>query len=333
MAIANPALVTAEYGQSLTTTVTLSTAGSISGWTVSAYLRAYNGGTILATGTCTATDTINGIWTVAFTATDLTQAPGAYVWSMHRTNSGYEYPIFDSSGFIIRPSDSSAYPTLTNLSEYLATSSQSTVSDSEAKYLIMMLSAAETSLQRLCNRRFCYKSGIVEYLDGSGTYTVMLDRVPVTSIASVYLDQTGYYGQGTDAFGTETLLTAGTDYVLVPDDIENSGWSHSGTLRRIGTVWPQSDYRPGGRVSRIKVPCPGCIKVTYSGGFQLIPYDIKQAVWQITTQRVQSIPKGRMMSTEAGEGYSYSAGGPDSELLALGSVQSVVQNYRRYTSM
>ena len=313
MAIVAPATPVFEYGQSGTVTVTLSTATNVADWTTAVYLRAYNGGTTLASPTATATDPANGVWEIPFTTTHLspTAGPGAYVWSFYRTNSGYEFPIVDDSGFIIRASNSSAYPTLTNLAEYTnAALGGVTPSDAEARQLIQLLATAEDWVQRYCNRRFTYVASQTIYLDGNGERDVLLPQLPVVSITSVKVDQTGYYGDGTDAF-SEDALTAGTDYVLVKDDPDNTGQSRSGILRRIGTVWPYSLRRPYELIGHHKAKCPGCIKVVATCGYQLIPYPIKAAVWALTTILVETAENGRLVMSESGEGHSVSYGGVD----------------------
>ncbi len=76
-----------------------------------------------------------------------------------------------------------------------------------------------------------------------------LPELPLRSVTSVYEDPSAYGGQGTDDFADGTLLTAGEGYFI---DLDESGISKSGILRRIGPSWS----------SKART-----IKVTYVGGY------------------------------------------------------------------
>jgi hypothetical protein len=328
MAIINPQLQIAEYGQDLVITMTIGV--DITGWTLTAYLRAYNGGTALATVTPSVVTAATGVVTITFTAAQLTQPPGYYVWEVLRTNSGYVYPVVDPSGFLIRNSSGGAYPTLTNLAELYGYINETSTSDADAKMYLGLLTAAETAVRRICGRQFTYAT-YTEYLDGNGIQAVALRETPVTSITSVNLDTSGFYGQGASAFGSTTLLTSGTDYALRMDG--QTGLSDSGLLYRLTRVWPATmnyiSYNLQPRITPVQGPCLGCIKVVYLGGYSLVPEDLKQAIFQIVQDRKQAIPQGATLSSEGFEGYSWSAGNFDNEIMKIGSVMRVLNSYRR----
>jgi hypothetical protein len=332
MAIAQPGLIVAEYGQDLTTTITLSTYTSISGWTVSDIIRAYDGGPVLATGTATPTDTGTvASWSIAWTAAMLTQEPGAYVHEFLRTNTGFVFPIIDPSGFLIRPSAASAFPTLTNLSEYLAHAMpDATISDSQAKQVIMLLAAAEARVKHYTGRDFVYRALATEYYDGNGTNRIRLRRTPVVpSSVVIYADYGGYYGQAATPFdSTNTVLTLGTDYTIAPDSRFGDSLNHSGIVGRIGTVWPMRKVRKPGYLSSQFEGVSGSIKVTYSGGFQLIPYDLKLAVWDIATMYRVGSTWGQIANSESGEGYSRSLGGGGQTSDLPMHVKAILDQYR-----
>lgn len=334
MAIAQPTAVLAQYAQDLTWTVSLSPAEDVTGWTVSCVIRAYNGGTALVTKTTssgiTVSDTASGVFVVTFSAADLTltHGPGSYVIQLSRTNSGYAYPITDPSPFILRPADSSAYPTLTNMGEYYASvGGVPTLTNDESTQVIFHLAAAESLLKRLCGREFTYKSRVF-YLDGNGTQDLAIPETPVQSITSVYVDRTGYYGQGDDAFASDTILTSGDDYYLVIDDHGVNGWSRSGILRRVNAVWPYNVTRQPRYLSLQREPCRGCIKVTAITGYTLVPYDLKMAIFDIVNMYKSAADDGRLLQSEGGEGYNYSLGGLDQEAMRLGSVRNVISIYK-----
>lgn len=78
--------------------------------------------------------------------------------------------------------------------------------------------------------------------------TLQLKHLPIRSITSLHEDQNGRFGQGTDAFPTETLLVQGDDY-WVEFDEENLGLS--------GCIFKHSVW----------LSIPGSYKVVYVGGY------------------------------------------------------------------
>jgi hypothetical protein len=312
MAIVSPALVSFETGQDCTVTVTLSPAEDASAWTVSAILRSYNGGPIVATGNVSgATLTTTPVWTITWTAAQLTLAPGGYVWEFTRTNAGFVYPIVEPSAFIIRASSGSAYPMLTNLSEYIVHARVSvTPTTAAANQIIQLLSSSEEQVKQFCGRDFAYRALVTEYYDSNGQRRFRLNRRPVvpTSVV-IYEDYGGNYGQTTNSFDpTNSILTLGTDYSVPIDSKWADGLSYGGWVERINSVWPYARQRPIDYLGIQQATSRGSIKATYSGGYQLIPYPIKEAIWNLTTLKARLSIYGQLFQSQSGEGYSYSMG-------------------------
>lgn len=345
MALAAPALVSVQYGQDVAVVVTLSSypAGGIAGWTVSAKMRAYDGGPVLATGVATPTDTGTvASWSVAFAAADTAQPPGAYVWDFERTNAGFDFPICDTSAFRITAAGKAAYPTLTNLSELWAhlkyTPAGTAADDARYKQDLQILCAAESFVHRYCGRRQFFYGTYTEYLDAPLRGNLFVRETPVWSITSMNYDATGGYGQLADTFGTDTLLDGTADYYYRIDSPDGKGYGGEiFTNRRAGWAswwgnWAGSfawgSQQPG-LLHRRPVPTPGAFKVTYIGGYATIPDDLKLAVWQIVADRRAAAALGNVMTSESMEGYSYSLGMPDAEVKKIGSVASILKSYRR----
>ena len=330
-----------DRGQDGTVTVTLTSATDISAWAVSAVLRAYHGGTALATKTVGSgiTSSYAGTtqtWVITFTDTDLEQEPGGYVWDFRRTDADNEYQIVEPSAFIIRADASSAYPTLTNLSEYQihALGSPSSTTDANAKFRTQLLGAAEAMVRRYTGRKLT-RASYTEYPVSSGTQAFQLREYPVnasSSTFSLYLDTGAAAGQNSNDFASSTLLTFGTDYYL---DLSGSvdGESQTGLVYRIGTVWPGRMVRPvggdGSLLSYRRQPWPGVLKVTYTAGYSLVPYDLKAAVWNIASQMAFMAPYGTIFTSESGEGRSYSRMTPDQEAQLFTGVQNILSRFRR----
>jgi hypothetical protein len=342
MALVAPVFLTFTRAQKGTATITVP--GDLSAWAMTASVRDYLGQTVpVASKTVGAgiVATYNGSSStevvITFDAADLTIAPGARVWGLDRTDVSAPYPIVDASGFQVTNNVGGAYPTLTNLSEYLvAIHGSETVTDADAKFYLQTIPAVESAFQKAIGRELTYKAADVSYLDGRGTPTVAIKRTPVSPTdLAVRVDETGYYGQVADSFGSTTALTIGEDFVLEVDSLKGDGLSYSGILRKINGVWPWQSWRgfQGGNpyLSLRARKCPGCIRVTANCGYQIVPPDVKQAIFDGVTQVRNTAVAGRFMNSVSGEAVSVSWGELklETELMRVASYAHAVHAYRR----
>ncbi len=345
MAIVNPELVLIDAGQDCTVTVSVTSATDISAWLVTAILRAANGSTALATKTLGSgiTSSYAGTtqtWVITFSATDTNQEPGAYVWDMRRQDSGAVYQIIEPSGFIIRNNAVANYPELTNLSEWMAHSFNSTQpTEALAKQLTQILYAAESRVRRYCNRLFT-KNTYTEYPVLNWAQPIFLTETPVQSITSLYLDWGASAGQSANPFPADTLLDPTTDYFLDRDrNLDN--YSDTGFIYRSGGTgigfwggggpggWAAGYARYPGKLSYSRVPVKGAVKCTYVGGYTTIPYDLKMIVWNTATIMRQFAPSGRLMNNWSGEGLSIGYMQMENLIKNYWSNQSIIDSYRR----
>lgn len=147
----------------------------------------------------------------------------------------------------------------------------------------------------------------IDYFDGNGYSDLQIRQPFVSSIANVWLDMTGAYGDGPSAF-TGDPLTNGQDYVLRRE----GGLGRSGILRRLSTTayWWPSDmiyFRDAGGLSYQRAPYwpagYGNIKVQYSYGFP--PYvGISTITWAsgvatITTSAAHKCVMGQQVKVES----------------------------------
>ncbi len=206
----------------------------------------------------------------------------------------------------------------------------------------MALDAASTAAERYCNRTFA-KALRTEYYDGNGYPNLPLKVLPISSdpaeAPTVWLDINGGSGQTPGGFAAATELTQGTEYLVLYDTGETqtrqipgfwpgflggpiaSPWGWPGLTRR-GTSW----------VGWPKVP--GCIKVTYTAGYNPIPTDLVAAVVTMAQYILTTVPTGGLIPT-SGSYIDVSVGvGFLSEQLArgsvpaLGSARAVLDSYR-----
>ncbi len=151
-----------------------------------------------------------------------------------------------------------------------------------------------------------------EYHQGTGTSFFRARQRLVQSITSIYLDYKGYYGQGTDSpFAAATLLTAGLDYALVPDQPDGTS-SRSGLIQRINGTWPATWQYRRGLLNPAVIPGLGNVKITYVGGFATVPPEIELAANKLIALIRREAGVGAALTGESYEGYSYSASSPKS---------------------
>ena len=165
-----------------------------------------------------------------------------------------------------------------------------------------------------------------EFYQGTGTNQLVLRRRPVTAVASVYVDDSAYFGFASGAFGSSTLLTAGEDYAL---DLVSASLSRSGILYRIGGVWPGTQYRSGSELVGGEGPGLGNIKVTYTAGYSSTPSDLKLAgILLARVIMLSSSNGGQMVQSESLEYYSYTLKGSAEAAADMHSVTAIVNAYR-----
>lgn len=341
MAIYQPAFLLQRVGADWT--VQAQVAGDVTAWALKATFRDQVG----ASGTSWATKTTgsgiaatyaNNLTTIVVTLDDTDTdglTPGAYVWRLERTDAGSEYDLIDWSAVFLTPDVGSAAPQLVNLSELIALSQGAlteTVSDTDAKYYLPLIAAAEAAVRRVCGRWFSYGS-YTEYLDAPTQGNLWARETPVHAITSLKFDARGGFGQLTDSFGSATTLTAGSDYFFRKDQVDGLG--HRGeifTTRPGGWSWWGRQGRPvqpAGHLGVHQVPIPGAFQLVYTAGFKLVPGDLKYAVLQMVQQMSQRTARGTPLQSESGMNYSYQLAAQADEAARLDSVQALIAGYRR----
>lgn len=173
-----------------------------------------------------------------------------------------------------------------------------------------------------------YYRTYVEFYAGDGDNRLQLNQRPVISVASVYQDITGYYGEGPSAFASGTLLTAGTQYALKRDNGNNVEQSLSGILLRLGSVWPRAGEQLAGQLVAGRARGLGNIKVTYNAGYAYVPDAIRWAAGKLTSEFMAAAGTSGDLASESLDFYSYSKMDPASAAKALSSVRSSLNRYK-----
>lgn len=201
------------------------------------------------------------------------------------------------------------------------------------------LAAADAVLKMYCKRDLEPPSEpYVEYHSGRGRRILVLRQRPILSpddIVGVWLDQTGYAGQGEDAF-TDDPLEIGRNFMLRIDG--SNGSSESAILEMIaspfvsygqgGTLWggPRGAVWPRGQ---------GNIKVEYTAGYNPIPDDLIRAGALLCALMVRTGPSATgsaALTSESLGGYSYSLSYPGTDdPPEITSARQILSRYREVT--
>jgi len=165
---------------------------------------------------------------------------------------------------------------------------------SEDTRLSELLDGVEAAVESFTGRRFASQS-YTEYYDGEGRPLLPLQQRPVTSVTSVKVDATGYYGHGSGAFAdAEDAWTIGTDFVprSLAADEQNPGLlvALKGVDFEGRGVWTQGI---------------GNIEVVYTAGYVTIPSDLVLAVHQIAAGVRAGAEKGGPIASESIGKYAY----------------------------
>jgi hypothetical protein len=167
-----------------------------------------------------------------------------------------------------------------------------TMQVSEVDGNLLVLGSQLTVSQQLVYTYLGYdpeQTSYTEYLTTRGTLEVALGMagvMPVTAVTSVYVDESGAFGQSPTAFA-DAALVAGTDYMRVL----NTSGKITG-LRRINTVWPFTLYRNAGDLVGLRADCPGCVKVTYTVDNSRVLFVAINACYMEAAARYRAIPFG-----------------------------------------
>lgn len=144
-----------------------------------------------------------------------------------------------------------------------------------------------------------------EYYDGSQSIYLNLKRWPVTAITEVKHDLAGGYGQITGTFGTSTVLTLGTNYIVDYAKgiltILQPNTSYDWFARGYNSPTLPSRYGMGLVANYVPASwgqVPGSVKVTYSAGYTAPPpFDLVSAVAQIAMYLLQANNTGGLIET------------------------------------
>lgn len=201
-------------------------------------------------------------------------------------------------------------------------------------WLGVLIDSASALIKRYCKRDL-EQATYTEYYSGDGQQDILLLQWPVSSVAHVYFDQNGYWGQGSGAFGAATELTQGTQWALIQED---SSGSRRGMIRKLGSAnsafigyYPENFW--SGKLGARRLPSwpvgNGNLKIVYTAGYATIPDDLQLACDMMTMFLIRNVPSGAPLTSESLGAYSYSVGsGLIGSHPELGSVKQLLSPYR-----
>lgn len=220
--------------------------------------------------------------------------------------------------------------TLTDIRELKTVLEVDQDNPNEDAKLLFMIEWAGDLIEDYLGRKLERKAR-TEYYDGTDTPRLQLKARPVlVDGLAVYRQDGGYYGQASGAFGPETLLTYGSDYVLDID--QDDGTSRSGLLVRVNGTWPRTWSRSAGLLASYRTPNPGSVKVTYTAGYTIdtMPSPVRLAANLLVMKLRHLMPLGMELGSESYEERHVSYATRNKEYL-LSLIKPILFQYRNWS--
>lgn len=196
-----------------------------------------------------------------------------------------------------------ALTTLEALKSYLQIPDTNTSHD---QFLNQLIEGVSWAVRRRTNREF-NSAERTEFHNGNGTEFIHLKHRPVTAVAGVWLDASGFYGQAAGSFADpETLLEPGRDFYV--ENLEANERNPS-RLVMITNPWAfgvLNQVSPIGETVHALWPRGrGNIKVTYTAGYREMPDDLEMAIHALCADARSNAPKGGQLKSETLGRYTY----------------------------
>lgn len=169
-----------------------------------------------------------------------------------------------------------------------------------------------------------------EYYNGTGTAYLLLNKRPVftTPTIQVFVDQNGYWGQGPNAFPSNTQLVYGTDFVLKID--QDNGSSRSGILVNLKRFWQKPAVRQVGFLTPFSGDSFGNVKIVYTAGYtpDTIPSPLRVATNLLVAKMRYLMPLGMELSSDSYEERSISLASQKEYFLT--TIKPMILPYRNW---
>lgn len=174
------------------------------------------------------------------------------------------------------------------------------------------------------------QAAYTEFYSGDGGRALVLRQRPVQSIASIHVDNRGFFGEAAGAFGAESLLVAGEDYALQRDHGSDTEQSQSGIVLRLGNNWPAAPARYRGLLAQGARRGIGNIKVVYTAGYATPPADLELAANNLVAILRRTAASGAPVRSERLDYYSYTLASDASAARQLGGIRATLARYKRW---
>lgn len=220
---------------------------------------------------------------------------------------------------------------LRELKEVLEIDPLNTTEDTK---LLFFIEQATSWIKELLNRHGLEYKSRTEYYRGTGTQKLLLKSRPVftTPTIQVFVDEQGYFGAASGAFGSTTAWTYGVDFTIQPD--QEDGTSRSGILYAINRYWPKPSARQRGLLTPFLSPDLGSIKIIYTAGWTTdnMPAIVRQACNLLVSKMRYIFPLGMELSSESYEDRSISILGERKDYLLGGIKPMLIPYFRNWTA-
>jgi hypothetical protein len=168
-----------------------------------------------------------------------------------------------------------------------------------------------------------------EYYDGQDRQMLVLKRRPVTAVAGVWVDRTGYYGHNPTAFADPaTAWTIGQHFAPTRiDETEGNPGMLCAFAGAIPSWQGQAQRNPAWPRGQ------GNIKVTYTAGYAVLPFDLVTAICNVVAAVRQAAPRGMGLESETLGRYTYTlmkSGGKSGGTVAVDEIGQALSTLARY---
>lgn len=182
-----------------------------------------------------------------------------------------------------------------------------TLDEGERASIDLICGQVDTGIKKWCNRTF-EQASYTLILDAPTKAEFQLTRWAPVNISGFLL----YFNPGAKGdpsqFTSDNLLTMYSDYLLdVGPDTSTS--SLSGVVRSLTGGFGVSYRRPRNMLATQAIPTYGALKVSFSGGYPVLPEDLVEAAC-IAVSKIIGVRKyGMQVGSESWNGYSYNLPG------------------------
>lgn len=151
-----------------------------------------------------------------------------------------------------------------------------------------------------------WSAAYTEYYDAPPSYELVLRHWPL-QITGIVVKYAPNSAGDPSSFTSTTVLAQYTDWIVKESNSPNlTDRKRSAILQRIGNVWGCSWKYTVGRLAPSIISDPRAVQVTYTAGYDAIPYGVQQAALLATSKVFELRQRAITQTSEGLQGSSWS---------------------------